>query len=76
MDYQVDQILDNWFGEPPESSNQEQERIRSLYEPLRKLEDRLRQLESKQSEASWTANPDRMGGQFTQQEVDTSRTWR
>jgi hypothetical protein len=43
----VDEILDGWFGEPPEHSDQERERLRHLYAPLRRLEDRLRELERK-----------------------------
>lgn len=76
MAYEVDNILNNWFGEPPEHSEQEAQLLRHLYEPLRKLERRLQELERAQSDASWSTQPDRMGGQFTQEELDTTRTWR
>lgn len=28
------------------------------------------------ADASWAANPDRMGGAFTQEEIDNASTWR
>jgi len=34
----VDFILNNWFGEPPEHSDNERTLIRHLYEPLREIE--------------------------------------
>lgn len=34
----VDFILNNWFGEPPEHSDNERALIRHLYEPLREIE--------------------------------------
>lgn len=43
---EVDSILNNWFGEPPEHSDDERRLIKFLYEPLRKIEaerDRLRE---------------------------------
>jgi len=76
MEYRVDAILNAWFGEPPEYSDQEQQLLRHLYEPLRKLEDDLRLAQDKLSAQSWQTNPDRSGGQFTQEEVDNSNTWR
>lgn len=69
MEYQVDTILNGWFGEPPENSEQEDLLLRHLYEPLRKLERRLRELERAQADASWAASPDRSGGQFTDGEI-------
>lgn len=45
--YQVDQILDAWFGEPLEYAEDEARRLRALYEPLRKLERELRQLRAR-----------------------------
>jgi hypothetical protein len=76
MAYEVDGILNNWFGEPPDHSDQEAQLLRHLYEPLRKLERRLRELERAHAEASWVTSPDRMGGQFTPEELDNSNTWR
>lgn len=34
----VDSVLDSWFGEAPERSDEEQNRLRNLYEPLREIE--------------------------------------
>ena len=75
MDYVVDSILDNWFGEPVAHSDDEENRIRNLYNPLRKMEkklrmaeERIRQLERKEKESSWDREPDRMGGQYTDEE--------
>ena len=40
----VDFILNNWFGEPPEYSDNERTLIRHLYEPLREIERQRNQL--------------------------------
>lgn len=45
--YEVDRILNGWFGEPPEWSDHEQQLIQHLYGPLRRLEDELIDLPSK-----------------------------
>jgi hypothetical protein len=42
--YQVDQILDGWFGEPLEYAEDEALKRRALYEPLRAIERELQQL--------------------------------
>ena len=76
MEYRVDRILNGWFGEPPEHSDNEQQLLRHLYAPLRKLEDELRQAQDKLSAQSWQTSPDRSGGQFTPEELDPSNTWR
>lgn len=69
----VDQILDAWFGEPPEHSDDERTRLRNLYEPLRRIEAELDRL---RSQVSWETNPDRSGGQFTADEISNARAWR
>ena len=33
-------------------------------------------IDDKEDDSSWVTNPDRMGGQFTQQEIDDANTWR
>lgn len=76
MEYRVDAILNGWFGEPPEYSDQEQQLLRHLYEPLRKLEDELRQAQDKLTAQGWQQNPDRSGGQFTQDEIANTEAWR
>lgn len=40
-DYDVDRILNGWFGEPPKHSDREDDLIQYLYAPLRKMEDEL-----------------------------------
>lgn len=40
-DYDVDRILNSWFGEPPEHNDREDDLIQHLYAPLRKMEDEL-----------------------------------
>lgn len=48
MKHKVDLILNNWFGEPPEDSEDVASRLKYLYEPLRRLEEDLtRERESK-----------------------------
>jgi hypothetical protein len=76
MDYRVDNILNNWFGEPPEHSNDERNRVRHLYAPLRKLEDELLRLRAQLTEQSGAQSLDCMGGQFTQEQIDNSNAWR
>ena len=76
MEYRVDAILNGWFGEPPEYSDQEQQLLRHLYEPLRKLEDELRRAQDKLTAQGWQQNPDRSGGQFTQDEITNAEAWR
>ena len=75
MDYEVDSILNGWFGEPPEYSDEEKNRIKYLYAPLRAMEKELVELRKKVSERSWHNNPDRSGGQFTQDEIDNDGRW-
>ena len=76
MEYRVDGILDGWFGEPPENSDDEENRLRNLYAPLRKLEDELRRAQDKVTAPGWQINPDRSGGQFTQDEITNAEAWR
>jgi hypothetical protein len=72
MTYRVDQILNGWFGEPPEYSENEEHLIRHLYAPLRKIEDELNRLKQRDIDRSWETNPDRSGGQFTKEEIERS----
>lgn len=37
--------------------------------------DRIGNLKKKNSEMSWQTNPDRSGGQFTEDEIDNSGRW-
>jgi hypothetical protein len=76
MTYKVDEILDSWFGESPDCSEQEEKRIKYLYAPLRKMEEELKRLRQEASDRSWRENPDRSGGQFTQDEIDNAGAWR
>ncbi len=41
MKHKVDLILNNWFGEPLEDSEDVAARLKYLYEPLRRLEEDL-----------------------------------
>lgn len=75
MTYQVDKILNDWFGEQPEHSDDEHARIKQLYAPLRELERQLIQLQKKASDSSWASNPDRSGGQFTLDEIYRYDSW-
>lgn len=40
------------------------------------LRRRVKELESKAFELSWKINPDRMGGSFSQDEIDSATAWR
>jgi hypothetical protein len=59
MEYQVDAILNGWFGEPPEHSEQEQRLLRHLYVPLRKLEHELQELRDQVAQLRAQLNPER-----------------
>lgn len=37
---------------------------------------RIQELDQRVSDLSWTTNPDRMGGQFTADELDPNRGWK
>ena len=39
------------------------------------LRRKVKELERRQLEASWASNPDRMGGAFTQDEVEYAAGW-
>jgi len=41
-----------------------------------KREQKIRELEARISYDSWTNNPDRMGGQFTEEEIGRAGEWR
>jgi len=67
------------FDEPMEMSSRRQgpsveERLRA---EVVRLQRRVSELEKRASEDSWTRNPDRMGGSFSQDEIDRARgdTW-
>jgi hypothetical protein len=46
-----------------------------LYAYITQLEQELTSLREKAIEDSWIRNPDRMGGQFTQDEIDNTSNW-
>lgn len=43
---------------------------------LQYLRRKVKELEAKLYESSWKTNPDRMGGSFTQDEIDNATAWR
>lgn len=57
----VDNILDNWFGGPPEHRDDEALLLKYLYEPLRAIEAERDQLRRRVTELGWQVNPERMG---------------
>ena len=40
------------------------------------LQNRIKHLEKANSDMGWQLNPDRMGGQFTQEEINRRDEWR
>lgn len=46
-----------------------------LERELTKLQERIAKLEDDARLASWTSSPDRMGGQFTPDEINGRETW-
>ena len=43
---------------------------------IRSQADRITDLEAQNSDMSWRMNPDRMGGQFTESEINRRDIWR
>jgi hypothetical protein len=41
-----------------------------------RLQNRVTQLEKHNTDMGWRLNPDRMGGQFTQEEINRGNEWR
>jgi uncharacterized protein YlxW (UPF0749 family) len=46
-----------------------------IIEAITSLQKRVADLEAQASERSWQTNPDRMGGQFTDEEISRRDTW-
>jgi hypothetical protein len=47
-----------------------------LVDEIIRLRLRVKELETDNSNMSWQTNPDRMGGSFTQDEIDNAKAWR
>lgn len=43
---------------------------------LRKYENEIKRLNDQNTEMGWRLNPDRMGGQFTQEEINRRDEWK
>jgi cell fate (sporulation/competence/biofilm development) regulator YlbF (YheA/YmcA/DUF963 family) len=52
-----------------------QEFLKINIDELNRILDDLVECEVKGIEQSWRDNPDRMGGQFTQEEIDNANRW-
>ena len=52
-----------------------QEFLKINIDELNRILDDLVECEVKGIEQSWRLNPDRMGGQFTQEEIDNANRW-
>ena len=49
---------------------------RDLVIEIWRLQKRVAKLEEHNSDMGWRLNPDRMGGQFTQEEINRGDEWR
>ena len=49
---------------------------RDLVMEIWQLQNRVAKLEERNTEMGWRLNPDRMGGQFTQEEINRKDEWR
>jgi hypothetical protein len=47
--------------------------MQSLVNKIEELQRKIKQQDQRLTDYSWTVNPDRMGGQFTQEEIERSR---
>ena len=49
---------------------------RDLVMEIWRLQNRVAKLEERNTDMGWRLNPDRMGGQFTQEEINRRDEWR
>lgn len=49
---------------------------RELVMEIWRLQNRVAKLEERNTDMGWRLNPDRMGGQFTQEEINRRDEWR
>ena len=49
---------------------------RELVMEIWRLQNRVTKLEEHNTDMGWRLNPDRMGGQFTQEEINRGDEWR
>lgn len=49
---------------------------RELIKKIWNLQNRIVKLEKQNSDMGWELNPDRMGGQFTEEEINRGSKWR
>ena len=49
---------------------------RELVMEIWRLQNRVAKLEERNTDMGWRLNPDRMGGQFTQEEINRGDEWR
>jgi hypothetical protein len=47
--------------------------MQSLVNKIEELQRKIKQQDQRLTDYSWAVNPDRMGGQFTQEEIERSR---
>ncbi len=52
------------------------EYVQHLENEIERLRATIIELQRQLSEQSWKLNPDRMGGQFTQDEINRAKEWR
>ncbi len=47
--------------------------VQSMLNEIERLQKKVKEQDKRISDYSWTVNPDRMGGQFSRDEIDRSR---
>lgn len=50
--------------------------VQSMVNEIERLQKKVKQQDERLNEYSWTVNPDRMGGQFTDEEINRYRDGR
>jgi hypothetical protein len=63
-----DTAIDLWMHKPKCSDEE-------LYKLLMQAADEIQRLRQANSDMSWRLNPDRMGGQFTDEELNRGNEW-
>lgn len=73
-----EQLLDNFvlmFEDGEQGCQMDYDDAQALALAIRELQNERDTLNKRLSDASWALNPDRMGGQFTQEEINRHKEW-
>lgn len=73
---QKQEFLNEWSANPSEISEVMCDLLVININELKRILADLEKVAKKSADKSWETNPDRMGGAFTQEEIDNATAWR